>query len=604
MDYRLVGKRITLRGTQIIRCEPKEKLSFEELVNLLTLNPWHFQLLTNYILEFLGGTQELALKLNLIAAGPKNIDIFTDLLGISDIDLFIAISLIEFYNFHVNNWISGSLNTSDPRFQYLSPFLRRAYDPDLQYSNELYLLLKGLEQEDGFLNPEKMGTLTVQLKNKILELCRNLISNQPEQNYTPIKTFVENPSKKKDHYYFTSLREVPVQETINRIKGGKILAKIGVNENTIIGPNYKFGTFHYRLMRNFDLNIKDLNISVYEQSGANGKGTSEDLAWASMAAEAIERFSAAMGIPDWPRCYKEDLDFTFSRLSDLIKHGIHEDFRVLDPNELNLVSPYQNEETYWVKGIDLEGNAIYVLAEAVFIPYIRNSPIYRIGTSNGLASGNTLNEAKLHAYGEIIERDSESRSFGIGDYKILKPQKIPEINRILEEYVKEQLVVYVRDATMELGIPTYLVYLATKDGINLSACGTSLDGVEALIRALAELNPDIQSALEKDNLIRGIPEYLESCPELDVELLPNYSTGNVKEDVILLEKVFHENNFSPIYFDLTVKSIHFSVVRIIIPGWSPNYFYFNNHRYFRTLFHALSLNQKPTPQGKLKKRNQ
>jgi len=144
---------------------------------------------------------------------------------------------------------------------------------------------------------------------------------------------------------------------------------------------------------------------------------------------------------------------------------------------------------------------------------------------------------------------------------------------------------------MELGIPSYRVYLSTKDKVNLSAIGTSLNGAEALIRALAELNPFIPEAKKQGNLIEGIPTFLESCPRFDLESLPNYSTGNVTKDVQLLDELFLKNDFLPIFVDLTVKSIDFPVVRLIIPGWEHMSIYYNDYRYLAAFYSAL-LNSK------------
>ena len=587
MELNIVRKGANIRGTGIAALEPRIRPSFKDLVKNLEKKPWLSWVLGTYIIEFLNDDPTLALKLNLLAVKPK-MQIYQNLLSASDLDLFTLILLIDIHNCNGQGWISNSLDTSNPKFIYLEPSLKRAYNSELCDSREIQLILWQLEREAGFFDPDIIGWLKSQVKQQLKEYCKNLIPQKMEKAFIHIKELAKPSSNKSDYYYFTSLREVPISQTIEKFKREKILTKAGAVESSIEGPRYEHGTYHYVITRNVDLKIDDLNIFIKGQQKSSGKGISEELAWTSMAAEVVERYSALMGISDWPECYKNDLDFTYSRMEDLIQRGRTEKFHVLDPNRLNLIYPYQNEKTYWIKGCNVEENSIYVLAEAVFLPYVRDSPIFRYQTSNGLASGNTLDEAKLHAFCEIIERDSKARAIGQGMFKILGEKGIPELNRILKSYQKENLVVYVRDVTMELGVPTYRVYLATKDKKNLSACGTSLNGNAALIRALAELHPYISDAREKGNLVRGIPKFLKSAPHLDLDSIPNYSTGNVAEDVRLLEDLFLKNNFSPIYVDLTVRDINFPVIRLLIPGWEHETICYNNFRYFTALYHGLN----------------
>ncbi|MBV9024381.1 MAG: YcaO-like family protein [Streptomycetaceae bacterium] len=87
---------------------------------------------------------------------------------------------------------------------------------------------------------------------------------------------------------------------------------------------------------------------------------------------------------------------------------------VLDPRDLVL-----DTRTDWEPGIPLEwiptrdlvsGAVVQVPADAVFTPYPTRGARLFAHHSDGLASGNCLAEATLHALYELIERDS--RSFG------------------------------------------------------------------------------------------------------------------------------------------------------------------------------------------------
>lgn len=587
MDYKLVKKTVDLRGINIISIELKDKPKFNDLVNILKLYPWNHSLLARFLLEYLEENLALMLKLNLIASKPEKVDFYADLLNISEVDPFTLIAFIELYNLFVYESTFNSLDTSDERFQYLNPFLRRAYDPKFLDINELSLILKELEKKYDIFDTEKINYLDREQKSKILSISEKITQKKFDNNYKTVEDFANDSNFKKDYYYSTSIREIPLLQTIRTIKDEKLLEKIGIDENTIDGPNYRFGTFHFSSKRKIDLHVENSNISLEGFTKSNGKGTSEQLAWVSMTSEAIERYSASPGIPSWPDCYNEKLDLSYCTMKDLVERGKSEEFGVLNPNELNLVYPYNNEKTYWVKGADVNDTPTYVIAEAVFYPYILDSPIFSVKRTNGLAAGNTLNEAYLHSYYEILERDATSRAIESTPYEILIPCGIPEIDQMINSYKKQNLVAYLRNITMEMGIPAYQVYLATKDNINLTAYGINLDGTIALIRALAELNPFIQKCLDNNDLVKGIPKFLQDSPNFDINSVPNYSTGNVREDLKILETLFKQNNYNPIYFNLTVKEIDFPVVRIIIPGWQPYLYCYNNKRFFNALNKAL-----------------
>ncbi|HIC90647.1 MAG TPA: hypothetical protein EYP21_01005 [Syntrophaceae bacterium] len=49
------------------------------------------------------------------------------------------------------------------------------------------------------------------------------------------------------------------------------------------------------------------------------------------------------------------------------------------------------------------------------------------------------------------------------------------------------------------------------------------------------------------------------------EQLPNYSSGNVSQDLQILERLLMMNGYFPIYAHLTRRDLDIPVVRVIIP---------------------------------------
>ena len=133
----------------------------------------------------------------------------------------------------------------------------------------------------------------------------------------------------------------------------------------------------------------------------------------------------------------------------------------LDPNELILprVPAYHlaQRQIGWVKATELNCNdEMWVPANAVFHPYVprMDMQLFRSNT-NGLASGNDLEEAVLHGLCEVIERDSwsicEGRRKVTGD--IATPEKGP-VKELMDMFTSKGIEVHLKDLTSDLGVAT------------------------------------------------------------------------------------------------------------------------------------------------------
>ena len=139
---------------------------------------------------------------------------------------------------------------------------------------------------------------------------------------------------------------------------------------------------------------------------SNGKGLTDEAARASAIMEAIELHHAENPMPDrmWRTCIEElrALKREFLRPEDL--DGFYGGY-FSDGFRCN-----------WIKGRDLlSGRQVWAPASAV---YFCCRPALHFTATNGLASGNHLDEAALHAFFELIERDAVSRLSVDGKLKI------------------------------------------------------------------------------------------------------------------------------------------------------------------------------------------
>lgn len=163
-------------------------------------------------------------------------------------------------------------------------------------------------------------------------------------------------------------------------------------------------------------------------------------------------------------------------------------------------SPFhQNLPLTWIESVDLlGGNTIWVPYEMVHTNYTYPRPTGSgcfPASSNGLASGNSLDEATVHAICEVIERDAISlwHQFGAAgtDDTSINPESIedPLCLATLKKLDRAEQETYIWDITSDAGIPTYFSVIVQKGSgsqhIGVGS-GTHLSRSVALLRALHE----------------------------------------------------------------------------------------------------------------------
>src|SRR5262249_50546781 len=109
-------------------------------------------------------------------------------------------------------------------------------------------------------------------------------------------------------------------------------------------------------------------------------------------------------------------------------------------------------------------------------------------TSNGLASGNTRDEAVAHGLYEVIERDAIHRSTSAGPMPAADPATVPPLAAgLLAQYRSARVRVRITVVATPLRVPCFSVTIVS-DGFPLPVYGYGchLDAQVALCRALTE----------------------------------------------------------------------------------------------------------------------
>lgn len=292
-----------------------------------------------------------------------------------------------------------------------------------------------------------------------------------------------------------------------------------------------------------------------------GKGLTEAVARASYAMEMVERVSsfASFG-PEGVLGTARALPLVQGRFSELAASGRD----LLDPNALRLEAPYEDEPLYWLEAAErrLDGTVRPVLipAQAVFLfCNLDEIGLFSGLGSTGLASGNTLEQARVSALLEVLERDGEATTVHDPARCFRITADDPLLGPLLAHLGSRGVQVRFQDLTGSLGVPCVKSFVVTARGEVFKGTGAHLDGRKAVVSALTETPFAHQGASRSGPGIEGLVT-------VRYEDLPNHGTGDPAADLETLEDLLLGNGFRVLYVDLTRQDLGIPVVKAIVPG--------------------------------------
>ena len=347
---------------------------------------------------------------------------------------------------------------------------------------------------------------------------------------------------------------------ITRIADITDLDRIGLPVYTAIRPTAEYG-----------------GVSVY-----GGKGISKDHAKASAMMEGFERYSAE----------RQDNDKTIiSTVNDI-------DGNCIDPKSLNLPKEFEKKDIgemnlEWSQVHDLITEENYLIpTNAIYHPYTHENNVESLfkSNTNGLASGNVLDEAILHGIFEVIERDAWSIfELTHKNYSQINLDSIKSdtINVIIDKFTSKGINIKLMDLTADIKVPTIAASAddtVTKDaGLLTLGIGTHLDPEVAILRALTEVAQSRATQINgaREDTVRAdfareagyermkrINKYYFKQEEEQINLsdIENKSTSSINEDLKIVKEELVSNEIKHVlYHDLTRPELDVNVVRVIIP---------------------------------------
>jgi ribosomal protein S12 methylthiotransferase accessory factor len=364
-------------------------------------------------------------------------------------------------------------------------------------------------------------------------------------------------------------------------------------------------TYSYSAGHNFAMMVNDISFLLQNLRGrSGGKGATDIQAKVSAICEAIERYSGV---------YRGDVFERTASLDSLGDSALH-------PNDLMLFSESQYANR-------LEWNrthaASYHKIPEIFDPHKQLSwtPVWSLSEqkmsyvpsgycyyghpelkatffctcdANGNAAGNTLNEAILQGFMELVERDSVALWW----YSRVQRPRIDldsfhddYFNQLREFYRSQGRDVWVIDLTTDLGIPSVAAVSRRIDhpveDIVLGF-GAHFDARIAIMRALTEVNqfmPSVSKRDEQGNTLYWFHDrdaikwwktatidnnpYVSPDPNLPPKTRNDFadsSSNDLSDDVERCVTIAKQHGMNTYVLDQTQPDIGLCVVKVIVPG--------------------------------------
>ncbi len=326
-------------------------------------------------------------------------------------------------------------------------------------------------------------------------------------------------------------------------------------------------------------------------AGSFGKGSTAEQGEASALMEAIERYSGIFQ-GDEIRATRRFTDFP---AGDAIA-----------PNDILLFSEAQlrgeasadphgapSARTLFDRSAKIEWSPVWSLRDRRFrhVPtslayFFYRGPGEINADSNGCAAGNTLAEAIVQGFLELVERDAYATWWY---NRVQRPQV--DLGQLDDSYVRDLRArladtgrrLWVLDVTSDLGIPSFVSVLHwmqnSQENIEFGS-GAHFDGRIGLLRALTELNQFLSIGLmgggsgEKSSLDGSTPLRLQDHPFLIPSDQPAVQPGfgskvgglDAREQVTACVRLAERAGLDFLVLDQTRTDIEAPVVRVIVPG--------------------------------------
>ncbi len=384
---------------------------------------------------------------------------------------------------------------------------------------------------------------------------------------------------------------------------------------------------NYRATHNFSgpaRTVDELRAGL--SGGSFGKGSTAEQGEASALMEAIERYSGIFQ-GDEIRVTRRFTDFPLGEAifpNDVLLFSDAQ-YRqrqgaAPEADDSQIPVPFdRSAEIEWSPVWSLRDDRFKYLPTSLLYFFYKGAGAYQVhADSNGCAAGNTLEEAIVQGFLELVERDA----YAIWWYNRLQRPEL-ELGQFDNSYVRDlhsQLAetgrrLWALDLTSDLGIPTFVAVTHWmqngQENIEFGS-GAHFDARIALLRALTELNQFLSLGLmgggtgEKSSLDGATPLHLRDHPYLTPGGNPLLQTDfgakfghlDARDQVTACVRLAREADLDFLVLNQTRPDIEVPVVRVIVPGLRHFYRRFAPGRLFDVPV-KLGLRERPLDEDEL-----
>jgi len=306
-------------------------------------------------------------------------------------------------------------------------------------------------------------------------------------------------------------------------------------------PQYRFiGTDYYQ--------------HVVQGEGTNGKGHFKEQAFASGIMELVERYSCCKYLRS-RNIFKissfNDLKSNIFQLEDLYSNFIDEAYvRILKDEEL------KTAKIRWYEGYSLNGRKVYLPMSLIG---------YLLEGTNGMAAGNSLEEALLHAICEVIERHC---SFLIELNKLKTPlidlSTVDSLiaKKLIRNFQSLKYPIFIKDFSLGIGLPVIGVIRKMDKSNCIITAGVATTREEALIRALVE-NSQVEGKPSYKKIFLA-KHYFVNDKILSMKDILNVDNKNMRLELENIEEILNKINMKAFFINTTDKALNVPSVIVYI----------------------------------------
>jgi bacteriocin biosynthesis cyclodehydratase domain-containing protein len=362
--------------------------------------------------------------------------------------------------------------------------------------------------------------------------------------------------------------------------------------NYYTGPNVAIG------------NDTTMSIQEIVRSNSGGKGQTAAQAQASGIGEALERYSAVY------QGYEPSRKATYAQLgADAIHPHACMGFSEYQYDNRETLNAQVHKAYYLVperfdENLQISWSPMWSLVDECFryVPMAytyfwfprETDSTFCYAHSNGLAAGNSLEEAILQGFFELIERDS----IGLWWFnRVQRPQvdlasfNDPYFTQLQDVYRQFNREFWVLDCTVDFGIPVFAAISRRTDKPVediVYGFGAHFDAHAALLRALTEMNQTLPIAqppyAPSDNgywttdpltlqwlqtVTLASDSYLApdiATPAKTAADYPRQWSDDLRDDVQHAANLMRQHGHDMLALDMTRPDIGLSVAKVIIPN--------------------------------------